>query len=56
MRGAGLFRFGRDHPDIVGQRAGDGLCNRQPLRIDAVVVGNKNTQLAHFFSIFFMPM
>ena len=56
MRGAGLLGVGGDHPDIVGQRPGDGFGDGQSLRMDAVVVGEQDTQCTHFFSIFVMPM
>ena len=46
MRGAGLFGFGRHHPDIVGQRAGDLLGDDQARRMDAVVIGDENAHRA----------
>ena len=42
MRDAGLVELRRDHPDIVRQRAADLGADLEPLRMDAVVVGDEN--------------
>ena len=46
MRGAGLFRLRREHPDIVGQRAGDFFRDGEARRMNAVVIGDKNPHQA----------
>ena len=42
MRHAGLVVFGRDHPDVVGELAGDLLADLQPMGVDAVIVGDQD--------------
>ena len=37
-----LVGFRRDDPDVVGKRARDAFENREPLRMDTVIIGQKN--------------
>src|SRR5271166_524029 len=43
MGHAGLIEFRRDHPDIVGQRPTDFGANVEPLRMDAIIIGDQDT-------------
>ncbi len=47
VRHARLVVFRRDHPDIVGNGAGDLLAHVEPFRMDAVVIGDQD---AHRYS------
>jgi hypothetical protein len=43
VRDAGLVELRRDHPDVVGQRTADLDADVEPLRMDAVIVGDEDT-------------
>src|SRR6185437_3821796 len=46
MGDAGLIVFRRDHPNILGNFARNGLANVETFRVDAVVVGDQNAHQA----------
>ena len=51
MGGARLLGFRRDHPDIVGKRAGDLFRDGKARRVDAVVIGDKNAHQAFAMTV-----
>src|SRR4051812_21267787 len=45
MRDAGLVEFRSDHPDVLRQRAADLGTDVEPLRVDAIVVGDEDAHV-----------
>ena len=52
LGGAGLFVLGRDHPDIIAERAGDLFGDGEARRMNAVVIGDQD---AHIQPILVLP-
>ena len=48
MGDPGLVVFGRDHGDVAGEFARDRLKKFQPLRVDAVIVGDQDSHDSPF--------
>ena len=51
MGDARLVVFRRDHPDVVGQFARDLLAHVEPVRMNAVVIGDQDAQGILFLSV-----
>ena len=48
MRDTGLVELGRDHPDVVRERAADLDAGVEPFGVDTVVVGDQDAHFAYF--------